>query len=76
MATKSGQQKTEPATRKPGKLLGYARVSTTDQDLALQREALEGAGRAAQSATAEPSFRRSSRFWVKVMPLSSRAWIG
>jgi DNA invertase Pin-like site-specific DNA recombinase len=27
-----------------GKLFGYARVSTTDQDLALQREALERAG--------------------------------
>jgi DNA invertase Pin-like site-specific DNA recombinase len=27
-----------------GKLLGYARVSTTDQDLSVQREALHGAG--------------------------------
>jgi DNA invertase Pin-like site-specific DNA recombinase len=44
MATKTGQQKTEPAARKSGKLFGYARVSTTDQDLALQREALERAG--------------------------------
>jgi DNA invertase Pin-like site-specific DNA recombinase len=26
------------------KLLGYARVSTTDQDLTVQREALRGAG--------------------------------
>jgi hypothetical protein len=30
-----------------GKLLGYARVSTTDQDLSVQREALHGAGVAA-----------------------------
>jgi DNA invertase Pin-like site-specific DNA recombinase len=44
MATKTGQQKTEPTARKSGKLFGYARVSTTDQDLALQREALEGIG--------------------------------
>jgi DNA invertase Pin-like site-specific DNA recombinase len=44
MATKMGQQKTEVTTRKSGKLFGYARVSTTDQDLALQREALERAG--------------------------------
>jgi DNA invertase Pin-like site-specific DNA recombinase len=41
---KLGQEKTTPAARKRGKLFGYARVSTTDQDLALQREALEGAG--------------------------------
>ena len=39
---KAGQQKTEP-TRKSGKLFGYAKISTTDQDLALQREALERA---------------------------------
>jgi DNA invertase Pin-like site-specific DNA recombinase len=44
MTMKSGQHKAEPATRKPWKLFGYARVSTTDQDLALQREALESAG--------------------------------
>src|SRR5262245_16811062 len=44
MALKTGQHRAEPATRKPGKLFGYARVSTTDQDLALQREALEGVG--------------------------------
>jgi DNA invertase Pin-like site-specific DNA recombinase len=44
MTVKSGQQKTEPTARRSGKLFGYARVSTTDQDLALQREALEGAG--------------------------------
>jgi DNA invertase Pin-like site-specific DNA recombinase len=41
---KTGQHRAEPATRKPGKLFGYARVSTTDQDLALQREALKLAG--------------------------------
>lgn len=40
---KAGQQKTEP-TQKSGKLFGYAKISTTDQDLALQREALERAG--------------------------------
>ena len=41
---RAGQQETEPTTRKSGKLFGYATVSTTDQDLALQREALERAG--------------------------------
>ena len=41
---KAGQQKTESTARKPGKLFGYARVSTTDQDLALQRESLKLAG--------------------------------
>jgi DNA invertase Pin-like site-specific DNA recombinase len=41
---KMGQQKAEPTTRKSGKLFGYARVSTTDQDFGLQREALESAG--------------------------------
>jgi DNA invertase Pin-like site-specific DNA recombinase len=41
---KAGQQKSESTTRKSGKLFGYARVSTTDQDLALQRAALERAG--------------------------------
>jgi DNA invertase Pin-like site-specific DNA recombinase len=44
MATKTGQRKTEASARRAGKLFGYARVSTTDQDLALQREVLERAG--------------------------------
>jgi DNA invertase Pin-like site-specific DNA recombinase len=44
MAMKTGQEKAEPATQKSGKLFGYARVSTTDQDLAVQREALKLAG--------------------------------
>jgi DNA invertase Pin-like site-specific DNA recombinase len=44
MATKAGQQKPESTARKFGKLFGYARVSTMDQDLALQREALKLAG--------------------------------
>src|SRR5262249_9378110 len=43
MVMKAGQQKTESTARKSGKLFGYARVSTTDQDLAVQREALAGA---------------------------------
>jgi DNA invertase Pin-like site-specific DNA recombinase len=38
------EQHRETATRKRGKLFGYARVSTTDQDLALQREALDRVG--------------------------------
>jgi DNA invertase Pin-like site-specific DNA recombinase len=41
---KTGKQKTESTAHKLGKMFGYARVSTTDQDLALQREALERAG--------------------------------
>jgi DNA invertase Pin-like site-specific DNA recombinase len=44
MAIGTGQHKTEPTARKSGKLFGYARVSTTDQGLALQREALEATG--------------------------------
>jgi DNA invertase Pin-like site-specific DNA recombinase len=44
MATKAGQQKPESTARKSGKLFGYARVSTTDLDLALQCEALQCAG--------------------------------
>lgn len=44
MATKLGRQKAESTARKSGMLFGYARVSTADQDLALQREALERAG--------------------------------
>src|SRR5262245_5532012 len=44
MAIKAGPQKAEPTGRRSGKLFGYARVSTTDQDLALQRESLKAAG--------------------------------
>jgi DNA invertase Pin-like site-specific DNA recombinase len=44
MGTLTSDVKTTPAARKRGNLFGYAWVSTTDQDLALQREALEGAG--------------------------------
>lgn len=40
---KAAQQK-GPTTQNSGKLFGYARVSTRDQDLALQRDALERAG--------------------------------
>jgi DNA invertase Pin-like site-specific DNA recombinase len=41
---RAGQQKTESTARKSGKLFGYPRVSTTDRDLARQREALKLAG--------------------------------
>ena len=44
MRGKAGQTKTEDAPHRSGKLLGYARVSTTDQDLTVQREALARAG--------------------------------
>ena len=47
MATKTAKAQRKPAAapdRGRGKLLGYARVSTTDQDLTVQRRALKGAG--------------------------------
>ena len=37
-------KKSAETPRAPGKLIGYARVSTTDQDLTVQREALRRAG--------------------------------
>lgn len=43
MPAKREQRKIVDAPR-TGKLLGYARVSTSDQDLTVQREALAGAG--------------------------------
>ena len=36
-------KKSAETPRAPGKLIGYARVSTTDQDLTVQREALRRA---------------------------------
>ena len=44
MAAKTRQNKTTDATPRSGKLIGYARVSTTDQDLKVQRESLRRAG--------------------------------
>ena len=43
MAAKTRQNKTTDPPRS-GKLIGYARVSTTDQDLKVQRESLRHAG--------------------------------
>jgi DNA invertase Pin-like site-specific DNA recombinase len=43
MSSKSGKNGADIPSR-PGKLIGYARVSTTDQDLTVQREALRCAG--------------------------------
>jgi hypothetical protein len=65
-------------------LYGYARVSTLDQNLGIQRAALEAAGcdviRAEKASgtrrTAGPSYRSCSIFCGLVMPLSSRASIG
>src|SRR6476660_2269952 len=44
MPAKREQRKIVDAPPRTGKLLGYARVSTSDQDLTLQREALARAG--------------------------------
>jgi hypothetical protein len=65
-------------------LYGYARVSTLDQNLGIQRAALKAAGcdviraekRAAHAVTAGPSYRSCSIFCGLVMPLSSHASTG
>ena len=44
MAMQTIQPKTVGAPGRSGKLFGYARVSTSDQDLTVQREALIRAG--------------------------------
>jgi DNA invertase Pin-like site-specific DNA recombinase len=44
MPAKAKRDRTTDAASRSGKLLGYARVSTTDQDLAVQRQALRRAG--------------------------------
>lgn len=44
MAVRTGLRTMVNAPPRSGKLLGYARVSTTDQDLTVQREALARAG--------------------------------
>jgi DNA invertase Pin-like site-specific DNA recombinase len=43
MPARRDQQRAPDSAQRPGKLIGYARVSTTDQDLAVQREALRRA---------------------------------
>jgi predicted site-specific integrase-resolvase len=45
MLAKAKRDKTTDAASRSGKLLGYARVSTTDQDLTVQRQAMKRAGR-------------------------------
>jgi DNA invertase Pin-like site-specific DNA recombinase len=45
MSAKAKRERTRDASAPtPGKLIGYARVSTVDQDLAVQRQALRSAG--------------------------------
>jgi DNA invertase Pin-like site-specific DNA recombinase len=46
MKTKAAGKSAAETGQGSGKLIGYARVSTTDQDLAVQRQALKGAGAA------------------------------
>jgi Resolvase, N terminal domain len=41
--TEARKRKTVEVAQRSGKLLGYARVSTTDQDLTVQRKALRRA---------------------------------
>ena len=77
MAAKTGQQKAEPA-RKARKLFGYARVSTTDQDLAVQRNALNLAGvgvifeekASGTKREGRTELQRSFRFWARETRLS------
>ena len=44
MRAKAARTMAVGRTERPGKLIGYARVSTTDQDLKVQRESLSRAG--------------------------------
>src|SRR6476620_5435115 len=44
MQAKTARTKAADAAHRSGKLIGYARVSTTDQDLTVQQEPLRRAG--------------------------------
>jgi resolvase-like protein len=67
-----------------GKSFGYARVSSSEHDLTVQREALAGAGvhvifeekASGTNATAARSFKRCLLYWAAETRSSSLAWIG
>ena len=62
-----------------GRLIGYARVSTIEQDLQLQLDALNKAGCAISSRTRRPELVEAVQGWMRAWPRWSRAirwWSG
>ena len=53
----------KPIVRRTGDVLGYARVSTADQDAAGQHDRLEGSAQYASSPTSSPAHRPIGRSW-------------
>src|SRR5215831_17184410 len=70
MITTTGPQRTEPPARTAGKLFGYARVSTTDQDLARQRQSLRHAGVGGIFEERASGIKRGGRTELQKAPLA------